>query len=354
MQRGLILLACLAFGGACRDSGTNGDQSGPHDLTGADLTAPPGSDLSMSTPVSPVMAVTVIVEPSDKAAALVAAINAAQTSVHMTMYLLSSDLVIAALKSAHDAGRDVKVLLNQTFPSSGSGGEESGSNSQVYGQLQGYGIPVEYAPATFQYTHEKALVIDGTSAWIMTMNATDSSPTENREYLALDTDPLDVAETEAIFAADWAGTPITPSGQLLVSPTNSEGTLITLIDQATVSVDLEGEVLSADSILQALGRAQKRGLPIRIVLSDTTPSSSQKTALMELKQVSIPVHILSNPYVHAKAIVTDGKLAYIGSENFTVNSLESNRELGLVVGKQSEVDKIESTISADFAAGVAQ
>jgi phosphatidylserine/phosphatidylglycerophosphate/cardiolipin synthase-like enzyme len=331
-----FVLACLAFGGACRDLGSHGDQSGPHDLTGADLTPPPGSDLSISTAVTPVTAVQIYVEPGDKAAALVAAINAAQTSVHMTMYLLSSDDVIAALKSVHDAGKDVKVLLNKTFPSSGSGGEESGSNSDVYGQLQGYGIPVEYAPSTFQYTHEKALVIDGTSVWIMTMNATDSSPTENREYLALDTDPLDVAETEAIFEADWAGTPITPSGQ------------------ATVSVDLEGEVLSADSILQALGRAQKRGLPIRIVLSNTTPSSQQVLALSELKQVNIPVRVLAKPYVHAKAIVTDGKLAYIGSENFTVNSLEDNRELGLVIGAQSEVDKVESTITADFNAGVAQ
>jgi phosphatidylserine/phosphatidylglycerophosphate/cardiolipin synthase-like enzyme len=187
----------------------------------------------------------------------------------------------------------------------------------------------------------------------MTMNASESAFTGNREFLAIDTDPADVAETEAIFQADWAGTSITPNGKLLVAPVNAEPYLVALIDQAKTSVDLEGEVLSADSTLQALGRAKKRGCTVRVLLSDQTPTTAGMLAIMELKQVGIPVHSLGTPYIHAKAIVTDGTLAYVGSENFTANSLENNRELGLVVGTQSEVTKIANAISADFSAGTA-
>ena len=61
---------------------------------------------------------------------------------------------------------------------------------------------------------------------------------------------------------------------------------------------------------------------------------------------------VSTPYIHAKAIVADGVLAYVGSANFTANSLDSNRELGLIVSAQSEIDKVAATINTDFFAGV--
>jgi phosphatidylserine/phosphatidylglycerophosphate/cardiolipin synthase-like enzyme len=317
------------------------------DLYGVDLTGLSFGDMAGPVMVSPTSAVTIVVEPGDNGDMLVAAITGAATSIHMTMYQLTSTRVINALKSRKAAGKEVKVLLNKTFP----GG--MGSNASVYSELMAAGVEVRYAPANFQYTHEKALVIDNTTAFIMTMNASDSAFSGNREFVAIDTDSADVAETEAVFQADWAGTAITPSGKLLVAPDNAEAQLVALVDGATKTVDLEGEVLSADSILQALGRAQKRGCAVRIVLSDQTPTSAGALAITQLKQVGIPVRSLSNPYIHSKAIVTDGSLAYVGSENFTQNSLQNNRELGLVVGKQSEVDKVAGAIDADFKAGTA-
>jgi len=343
----LVSAVAVAVGlGGCRESvsGEPDDLAGL-DLTGVDLAGFPTGDLSGPIVLSSTSAVTVIVEPGDNGDMLVAAINAATTSVHMTMYQLTSNRVTNALKAKKVAGKEVKVVLNKTFP----GG--MGSNASVYAELMAAGVAVAYAPSGFQYTHEKAFVIDGASAWIMTMNMSDSALNGNREFVAIDTDPADVAEAEAIFAADFAGTAITPTGKLLTAPVNAEDRLIALLDQATTTVDLEGEVLSASSILEGLGRAKKRGCTVRVVISDQTPTSAGASAIAALKQVSIPVRSVSSPYIHSKAIVTDGKLAYMGSENFTQNSLENNRELGLLVGKQSEVAKISATIDADFKAG---
>ena len=63
--------------------------------------------------------------------------------------------------------------------------------------------------------------------------------------------------------------------------------------------------------------------------------------------------VLSTPYVHAKAMVTDKTTAYVGSENFSTGSLQYNRELGVVFSIASEVTKVESTIVADFGKGTA-
>src|SRR5207244_413438 len=70
------------------------------------------------TPPAPMPsnAISIVVEPSDHANALLSAINGARTSVHMTMYILSDDRFVTALIDRKNAGIDVKVVLNQAFP----------------------------------------------------------------------------------------------------------------------------------------------------------------------------------------------------------------------------------------------
>ena len=135
--------------------------------------------------------VTITVEPSDDAAGLLSAINGATTAVHMTMYLLSDTRFIDALVSLHQANKDVKIVLNQNFPT-GTGSAQTNASSQS--ALSSAGVDVHWSPTTTgfdNYTHEKTVIIDpGTAnaqAWIMTMNLDPSAPRYNREYLALDT-----------------------------------------------------------------------------------------------------------------------------------------------------------------------
>lgn len=186
----------------------------------------------------------------------------------------------------------------------------------------------------------------------MTMNLETSSST-NREYLAIDTAAADVAEAEAIFAADFANTPITPTGSLLVSPVNARPTLLTLIQSAKKTLDLEGEELSDTKVVLALLAAKQAGVVVRVVLADNTPSASQATAVTQLKAAGIPAVQLATPYVHAKALVVDGTRAYVGSENFTTASLQYNRELGITTTFAGSVSAVATTIAKDFAAGSA-
>jgi phosphatidylserine/phosphatidylglycerophosphate/cardiolipin synthase-like enzyme len=263
----------------------------------------------------------------------------------MTMYLLSNTSIINALIAQKTAGHDVKVILNQTFP----GG--TGSNDAVFAQLQAAGVAVHWAPTTFTLTHEKCVIIDGTTSWIMTMNVTASSPTSNREYLAIDTNAPDVAESEAIFQADWNAVTPTLTGTLLVAPVNARPPMTTAIDGATTTVDMEAEELSDTSIVNSLVAARGRGVRVHVVLSDATASPAQMTAVTQLKTAGANLVTLHNPYVHAKSFVVDGKGAYIGSENFTSSSLSHNRELGVMFTSPSEVQKVINTTAADFAAG---
>jgi cardiolipin synthase len=358
---GVVLLSLFALGAAACGSnaatpageviGPSPDEEAGASSSSGDPTAEGGT--SSGNPVAPDGApirgpdtVTIVVEPTDKAQVLLSAIQAAKKSVHMTMYLLNDKRFINALIAQKTAGLDVKVILNKTFPMN------AGTNTAAYNALQAGGVSVVWAATTFTLTHEKSVVIDGTSAWIMTMNLENTS-SQNREFLALDVDLPDVQEADAMFAADFAGTPYVPSGFLLVAPINARDRILELIQAAKTSIDLEGEELSDYKIVNALAAAQKGGVKVRVVVADNTPPASQASAVAQLKTAGVAVVKVANPYIHAKAVVADGAQAYVGSENFTTGSLQYNRELGLITTNPPAVTVVGQTIAADFAAGTA-
>jgi phosphatidylserine/phosphatidylglycerophosphate/cardiolipin synthase-like enzyme len=264
------------------------------------------------------------------------------------MYLFTSTDVSDALVAAKKRGLDVMVILNQSFPQGGN------ANTTAYNALTKGKVPVVYAPSAFTFTHEKAVIVDGAHAWIMTMNVTKTSATENREFLAIDDDADDIAEVEAIFQADYANKSFLPSGKLVVAPVNARERLLELISAATSTVDLEGEALSDPQITNALAAKAKVGVAVRIVLADGSTNPAQDTAIATAKQAGAKVVIQKTPYIHSKAIVVDGARAYVGSANFTAGSLSYNREIGLIVDNTAEVAKVASTIATDFSTGTPQ
>ncbi len=320
-----------------------------------------------ATPASPT-GVTITVEPDGTGVAqpLLTAIEGAQAAVHVEMYLLTNDVYIDALETLEASGVDVKVVLNETFP---AGTARSDTNAASYATLDGAGVPVHWAPTDTGfagYTHEKAVIIDpGTDnaqAWIMTMNLDHDAPVYNREYLARDMNGADIAEAEAIFEADFAGEPITPTGSLVVAPSpqnNAAATLLQLIESATESIDMEAEEFDdaglEAQLFSALNAQAQAGVMVRLVIEDST-DEEQATAVGDLVAAGgmvVGYRDGSALDIHAKAIVVDGARAYVGSENFSGGSLEYNRELGVVFTEPAEVAKVGSAIASDFQAGSA-
>lgn len=312
-------------------------------------TPPPeleGGALPMSTNVS------VQVQPSDFGVAILNAIKGAKKSVHMTMYLLTNDQIINALGTLKNAGVDVKVVLNQSFP------PNAGNNQPAYNALKAKGVNVRWAPSAYTYTHAKTVIIDGTSLLVMTMNLTETSAKDNREFIATDTDPQDVADAETIFDADYNDVTVVLNGKLVLSPQatsklDARVRLKALIDSAKKSVDVEVQSLSDKEITDSIVNAKKAGIACRVVLATDigAPTPSEAEALQKLKGASIPVVDVQDPYIHAKAIVVDGNKAFVGSQNFTPTALFNNREMGLITDSTATVSKLSQIIGQDFAAG---
>jgi cardiolipin synthase len=306
---------------------------------------------------SGVQGVQVFVEPDDGEQVITNAIGSAQKSIWLEIYILSDRNVIRALEEAANRGLDVRVMLE---PHPFGGGT---SPSKTLDTLAASGIKTQFTNPSFALTHAKSMIIDGSTVYIMTSNfsrsalggSSGSSGYRNREYGIIDTIQQDVLATEEIFMADWNHTNAQFNDpNLVVSPINSRNDFTTLINSARSSLLIEAEEMNDSDIEQALTNAAQRGVQVEVILPAASSSSgdSNSQGIATIKQSGVQVREDPQLYMHAKIIVVDNKVAFVGSENISAQSLDQNREMGIIVSDPSVLHKIQTTFQDDW--GVSQ
>lgn len=293
-----------------------------------------------------VRGVSVLVEPDDGLSSLTRAIRDANSSVWLTMYLLTNHSFIHALEYAHAFGVDVRVILER-HPY----GMSDTSTLSAYNNLMAADIPVHWANSRFLLTHEKSMLIDGATAYIMTTNFTSAAFHTNREFDVIDANPTDVAALHALFLADWTGRPYTPSDpNLPLSPTDARTLLSALIASARRSLDVYAEELQDSGMEQVLAAAARRGVHVRLLLP--APSGIDRdapgVALITAAGAQVRRVPQSALYIHAKVIIVDGRRAFVGSQNLSAASLDRNRELGVIVADPSAIIRLQATFNTDW------
>ncbi len=305
--------------------------------------------VSNCTVGSGVQGVQVFVEPDAGEHVITDAIRSAKKSVWVEIYLLTDRNVISALEEDANQGIDVRVML-EPHPSGGS------SSLRTIDQLKAAGIKAEETSPDFTLTHEKGMIIDGSTAFIMTSNFTlsalgGSRSVTNREYDIIDTNPQDVQAVTAIFTADWNRTTANFNDpNLVVSPINSRNDFTSLINSAHHTLLIEAEEMQDSDIEQAIVSAAQRGVQVQVILPSASGSSSDtnSSGIDAIKQGNVQVREDPRLYMHAKIIVVDGKEAFVGSENISTQSLDRNRELGIIVSEQGVISTLKQTFQQDW------
>ncbi len=286
------------------------------------------------------------IQPDDGIEPFLKQLSMATRSLDVVVYLLTNQIVIDALISARVRGVDVRVMVEEEPFGGGAG------NGDALRTLEAAGIETKYGVSTFRYTHEKAVIIDGARAVVMTANLTKGAFTHNREYLALITSPPEVSEIQHIFNADWERRAYQPRvSSLVVSDVNSRQKLLGLLSGARESLEIEAEVMADKEVRRALIDARKRGVRVRVVMSPPEPEETTYGGLVELSGAGVGVRLVTSPYIHAKSILVDRERAYLGSINFTATSIDQNRELGLITTTPTVIRQLEAAFDEDWRAG---
>lgn len=310
------------------------------------LLAPATATAGAITPAA--TSYTLLTQPASGHTALYSLINNATTSIHLTMYELTDTTAEADLATAQARGVNVEVILD---------GKQTSTNASAYSYLTNHRVAVVYSWSKYYYTHEKSMVVDGSTAVVMSENWTPTYYSADRNFDLIENDPADAAAVETVFAADYAKSSVTPSDgdDLVWSPTDAQSRLLSLINGASTSLSLYALEMGSTPIVNALVSAAGRGVTVKVVAQYNSSYASAYDTLTSAG-VSVVTYGTSDAlYIHAKAIVADygtgAAKVFIGSENFSSTSLNSNRELGLIITSAAVISSVNSTLAADFANG---
>ncbi|HKS98043.1 MAG TPA: phospholipase D-like domain-containing protein [Rugosimonospora sp.] len=291
---------------------------------------------------------TLLTQPDNGHATLYSLINSAASSIDLTMYELNDTTAEQDLAAAAARGVTVRVILD---------GKHTSLNSAAYSYLTGNGVGVVYSSSTYYYTHQKTMVVDGTTSVIMSENWTPTYYSADRNFDLIEKDSADATAIEKVFNADYAGTSVTPSDadDLVWSPTDAQSRLLSLINGASTSLTLYALELGSTPIVNALVSAADRGVTVEVVAEYSSSYASNYNAVTAAGGSIVTYGTSDSLYIHAKAIVADygtsSAKVYIGSQNFSSTSLNSNRELGLIITDSSVIASVNATLATDFANG---
>lgn len=339
-----MLAFCLALTGCDINISTNGFPTSSPSTSGTG-----GQCQTNCVTGTGVNGVSVFVEPNAGESPIVDAIDGAKKSVWLEMYILSDTNVIRALEETANRGIDVRVML-EPHPVGTS------PPTSTMDKLRAAGAKVEETDPSFALTHEKGMIIDGSTAYIMTSNfsrsalggySSSSKYSDNREYDIIDTNPQDVQAVTAIFNADWNRSSAQfNDANLVVSPVNSRNDFMAFINSAHHTLIVEAEEMQDSSIEQALVSAARRGVQIQVILPSSGSGNDQ--GIQTIKQGGVQVKEDSQLYMHAKMMVADGHEAFVGSENISSESLDHNRELGILISDGSVINTLQQTFQQDW------
>jgi phosphatidylserine/phosphatidylglycerophosphate/cardiolipin synthase-like enzyme len=307
-------------------------------------------------------------------------IASAKKSLKMWIFSMTDMNVVQAIIDSKNRGVAVSLIMDRgmfktNVPSSDpnlvqtpgapvkQGGFEIELKQKAVSALRSAGIEPIEATAKFSITHAKTMILDDQAAWITTMNLTMRFAAQRDTGLRV-TDPTIVADLVQLFAADVKNsqqndnqTPEIQSQSLVVSPTNSRDRILGLLQSAQKSIDLTVENLIDDKFISELILASQRNVQVRIVVplcSVAGGPSMNRASLQRLNAAGVAALAMpgpatrDTPYMHQKMFIVDANTAYIGSENFSMNSLDKAREIGILFADREKIARLESAFDQDF------
>lgn len=376
------LLAVTAVLAGCSASGSSGSSASPlpTDEMPTASYSPPADD--QVTPPGDI--VLNDIQPDDGTAPVVEFINAATTSVDVSIYRIDSTFspVVDALAAKAAAGIPVRVSISRQLVGADNPPEGNATQLGVVSDLQKLGIQAALSRPEFHYGHEKAIITDvGTpqaKALVADWNLQASyfgpnqyGPVGARGFGVVDTNPADVSMIASYFNANWppySPWPVSNRASLVWSPSgvqfqpvgNSVAALRSLMGGAKETLDIYAEYIEATSFMlpDVIAKA-KSGVKVRVIANSSGQSADTVKQLRDAgAEVVFDPTNANQPggimFVHAKTVIADGgkkdQQAFVGSQNQFLNeSLEAILELGTLVKDGTSIDKIQQTFNDDFA-----
>lgn len=145
----------------------------------------------------------------------------------------------------------------------------------------------------------------------------------------------------------------TPSGQrLLVMPDDGASAVVELIDRAAQQVLIKQFKLQSEALEQALLRAHRRGVRVRVMLNPHTSGgdrwNDEAHALLHGWGIAVAWTSDAFPVTHEKSMVIDGHTALIATFNFADKYFSETRDYGVISHDPTVIEQVTAGFEADW------
>lgn len=273
-----------------------------------------------------------IVQPGDGLDPLLAAVDRAKRSIDIVIFRFDRVELGLALAQAVERGVTVRALIAHT----NRGGEKT--LRKLEQTLLDAGITVARTADDLPRYHGKMLITDET-LHVLGFNYTRLDIEKSRSFGIATRDRALVKEAGALFEADRTRQPYTAShDRLVVSPDTSRELLSAFIRGAKKQLLIYDEKVTDNVIQRLLAGRVKAGVEVRIV------------GKMEKQIEGIEVRRLAGLRLHLRAMMRDGKTAFVGSQSLRRLELDGRREVGVIVNDTRVTKKMIGVFEKDWTA----
>ena len=323
------------------------------------------------------MNVTTFASPDNSHDTLWHFLNSAKESIYVEIFGINNPYLLDLIHEIHSA----KPTLDMKFLIGWNSIGYYSENKYVANNLTLLGYPVKWTSDTeFDYAHQKFVIIDNKTTIVHAGNwAKTSFPEDgnkaNREWNIAMTDTQVTQYFRNVFDYDWnngidydagvhgTGSPLTYTessstysrpfatdgvfaGPMNVTPIFSPDTslqgILYCINAAQVSLDIQIPYFtnwnaggSVQQILDAIIAAKNRGVTVRVI-SEEDYDYEEVAGLFHAN--NIPIVWQDTRWftaLHNKGIIVDGRIVLVSSINYSDNSIEDNREAGVIIENEN-------------------
>jgi phosphatidylserine/phosphatidylglycerophosphate/cardiolipin synthase-like enzyme len=275
--------------------------------------------------------VQLIVQPEAGVNPVVKAIKTARKTIDVVIFRFDRTEIEKALAAAVQRGVVVRAQIAHT----NRGGEAR--LRKLEQRLLEYGVTVSRSADDLLRYHAKFMIVDGKMLHLFGFNFTKLDIDGSRSFAISTRDGKAVAEASKLFEADLNRQPFSSGkSHLVVSPENARAMLTSFITGAKKELAIYDTKVQDPLMIKLLKERAAKGVKIRIVGS------------MKGKDPGIAERKLATMRLHVRAIVRDGKNAFVGSQSLRKDELENRREVGLIINNPTVAQKILSVFEVDW------
>lgn len=292
-------------------------------------------------------------------------IDQANTEILMASYKLQEKKLpqkdmLDALDRAVKRGVEVHVVTENRLTSMEI--VEDGKKVEKNAALNAYkerGVKVYSSSEKFNQSHTKYIVVDGKKAIIGTTNfdkeleGHTSNERPSRDFAVKIESEEIISELIQAFWNDINGEEFIGSQRdLLWGPNNQREIFKTLIESAKRSIKIYQQDITDSEMIEWFMKAAKNHVDVKLIMSPhpfgfNNPDNNIDNQ-KKLADAGGNVYLINDLNIHAKVMILDDCLMYLGSTNFYQPSIDKNRNVGLLTSDADLIQAVNAVFVEDW------